>query len=64
MNKYIKLNTIVLDKINELTNYYKLSIRQKHNIIKISRTIADYANEDEVAIEHVYEAFSYQKIID
>ncbi len=48
-----------------LENAYEqmhLSMRSLHKIIKISRTIADLAGEDEIREEHIAEAFSYRNI--
>lgn len=62
LEHYIGLEDKLERKLSELTEFYKLSLRQKHNIIKIARTIADYDHEDKIKADHLYEAISYQII--
>lgn len=51
-----------IEKVLDIfVNKYNLSKRSHDNIIKVARTIADYENFDEIKIEHIYEALSYQK---
>lgn len=65
--KYIDKYIFLSEDVNKvLENIYKkcsISSRVLHKIIKLSRTIADIDNEEEIKVEHVYEALGYRKNI-
>lgn len=60
--KYCILTTEAKDYLNNAYEKFSLSMRGYYKIIKISRTIADLENEEEIKISHLIEAFSYRLI--
>ncbi|MDO5027063.1 MAG: ATP-binding protein [Tissierellia bacterium] len=60
LNKFIKLDENLDIKLTEFVEFYKLSIREKHNIIRVARSIADYEQSLNIEFEHLFEALSYQ----
>lgn len=61
INEKIIISDEIANILNLFMDKYKLSKRSYDNIIKVARTIADYENSDEIEVEHIYEAISYQK---
>lgn len=60
LSSYVYIEDEVKEKLDELIEFYKLSLRQKHNIIKVARSIADYEETELISIKHISEALSYQ----
>lgn len=57
---YIKLSPEVKDILNQSANQLKLSARAYHKVIKLSRTIADLDNAEEINQNHLLEALQYR----
>lgn len=60
LSNLIKFNKEIENKLDEFVEFYKLSMREKHNIIRVSRSIADYEASKFIKLEHLFEAVSYQ----
>lgn len=60
IGKMINLKKEVKDILNASAEKLDLSARAYHRIIKLSRTIADLAGADEVAVNHILEALQYR----
>lgn len=60
MNIYIQLDRKVREELLTISNFYRLSLRQQHNIIRVSRTIADLEGKEKIATEHLCESLAYQ----
>lgn len=60
LNRFINLNENLEEKLIEFVEFYKLSLREKHNILRVARSIADYEQIQEIKFEHLFEALSYQ----
>jgi magnesium chelatase family protein len=61
INKYIYLSNEVKSLLLKASDNLKLSARSYFKIIKIARTIADLAGEDNISKEHISEALQYRK---
>lgn len=61
MRKYCKLNSECEEILKVSFNALKLSARARSRIIKVARTIADLAWEENIRPEHILEAVSYRK---
>jgi magnesium chelatase family protein len=63
-NKEIRLYCAVdeasLSLLRQAVTTLQLSARSYHRILKVSRTIADLAGDDDIKIEHVAEALQYR----
>ena len=63
-NKEMELHLRISEKhlvmLEKIVEKLKLSARAYHRILKISRTIADLSNSDEIQREHLLEAVSYR----
>ncbi|MEO8637909.1 MAG: YifB family Mg chelatase-like AAA ATPase [Candidatus Taylorbacteria bacterium] len=60
LEKYVALSEPVIDILNQSARTLDLSARSYHRLIKLSRTIADLENSEEIAPEHLYEALQYR----
>jgi magnesium chelatase family protein len=60
IEKYIQLNDEVKNILNQSANSIGLSARAYHKIIKISRTIADLDNSEEISTKHLLESLQYR----
>lgn len=60
IEKYIKINQQVKEILNQSAKKMNLSARAYHKIIKLSRTIADLDNSDEILTKHLLEALRYR----
>ena len=48
--------------MEEIFNTYKLSARAYQKILKVARTIADLAKEEQISVTHLSEAFFYRNL--
>lgn len=60
IRKFCKLDQEVEEKLMQLSNYYHLSARAHMKTIKIARTIADLANEENISISHITQAIQFR----
>ena len=60
INKHCGLKKDAQDLLKQAFNSMKLSARAYHKILKIARTIADLAGENEIGVVHLAEAISYR----
>ncbi len=56
----VRLESDVRDLLKTSAEKLKLSPRSYHRLIKVSRTIADLENQDDIRKEHVLEALQYR----
>ncbi|MFA9399123.1 MAG: YifB family Mg chelatase-like AAA ATPase [Clostridiaceae bacterium] len=63
IKKYCDLNLKSLSILNKVYKNFKLSTRAYNRILKVSRTIADLDNSDDILECHLIEALSYRKFI-
>lgn len=61
IKKYINVSENINNLLEMLKQKYNLSQRSVDNILKVSRTIADYEGHEEILEEFVFEALSYIK---
>lgn len=64
ISNYIKLNETEEKFMEEIFERMELSSRAYHKILKVARTIADLAGEEEIQIRHLKEAVCYRSIED
>lgn len=60
MQKYCKLNKESQNFLKEIAEKNKLSARAYYKVIKLARTIADMAEEENIKIHHLAEAVQYR----
>jgi len=60
INKHCRLDKEAGDLLKQVFNNMKLSARAYHKILKIARTIADLAAQEEISTMHLAEAISYR----
>jgi len=60
METYLNISESHLILLESIVEKLKLSARAYHRILKISRTIADLANSQQILREHLLEAISYR----
>lgn len=63
IRKYCKLNKKSLELMKRIYIKYNLTTRAYNKILKVSRTIADLSNCDQVTDFHIKEALYYRKFI-
>lgn len=61
IKKYINVSENINNLLEMLKQKYNLSQRSVDNILKVSRTIADYEGHEEILEEFVFEALNYIK---
>lgn len=61
LNKFVKLNENSKNILQLATNKFSLSFRSINKVLKVSRTIADLDNSDNINEKHLMEALSYRK---
>lgn len=60
IKRYIKLDEEEEQFLKQLFDKMKISARGYHRILRVSRTIADLADSNEVKLEHLHEAVFYR----
>ena len=60
IEEVIELNSEVQDLLKTSSAKLNLSARSHHRLIKVSRTIADLDNADNIEVKHVLEALQYR----
>lgn len=60
IDKYAKLSKQAAEILNTAASKLHLSVRSYHRIIKVARSIADLAGEEEVLQNHITEAIKYK----
>lgn len=60
LEQFVPLEPKVRELLNDAAEKLDLSPRAYHRVIKLSRTIADLAGEEEIADAHILEALSYR----
>ena len=60
VKKFSPLKTEVENKLLQLTNYYRLSARTHFKCIKVARTIADLAGDDDISVSHLVNAVQFR----
>jgi len=62
LEKFCKLDTPSQQLLENIFNKLKLSARAYSRILKVSRTIADLAGEENIKTEHIAEAIQYRNL--
>ena len=62
VKKYCKIDDSTKRLIEVAFEKYKMSARAYNRVLKVARTIADLAGEENIKREHVFEALSYRNI--
>ena len=61
INKFCVLDTETEQILKQAVTMMNLSARSYYRILKLSRTIADLVNSENIQKEHILEALSYRK---
>ena len=61
INLFCQLPKDAEDILRQAVDAMKLSARSYYRILKLSRTIADLAGEEEISSSHILEALSFRK---
>lgn len=62
LNTYCAMDTDTQDFLQRAATKLKLSMRVFHRTIKVARTIADLAGEDNISTDHIGEALGYRAL--
>ena len=62
LEKFCKLDSVSEQLLENVFNKLKLSARAYSRILKVSRTIADLAGEEDIKMEHIAEAIQYRNL--
>ncbi len=60
IKKYCKLNTDSMNLLRQAVTQMHLSARGYHRILKLSRTIADLDDDEDIKTSHIAEALQYR----
>lgn len=60
LESFCSLNTEEKKYMEKIYHSFKLSARAYHRMLKVARTIADLAGEDQIGMEHLLEAACYR----
>jgi magnesium chelatase family protein len=60
VRKYCQLDTTSQSLMRSAMSQMQLSARAYHRVLKLSRTVADLAGENEIASQHLAEALQYR----
>jgi len=61
MKKYCQVENSAQELLRQAMSQMNLSARSYHRILKTARTIADLADQENIALDHVAEALQYRK---
>lgn len=64
IQKFITINEECHDLLNKIYDRFSLSSRALDRIVRISRTIADLSDEEEIKKANIYEAINYRKSLE
>jgi len=59
MDQYCRLDEKTRTMFYSISKQWNLSARTCHRVLKLARTIADLAQEDAIAQEHIFEALMF-----
>lgn len=62
VKKYCSVDSQSMKMIEIAFEKYKMSARGYNRILKVARTIADLAGEENIKVEHIFEAINYRNI--
>lgn len=62
IDQYCGLDTTSENLLKQAINRLNLSARAYHRILKVARTIADLAGEDQISSRHIAEAIQYRRM--
>lgn len=62
LEKYCRLDEAGQEMMRQIFNQLQLSARSHDRILKVARTIADLADEDNIGLEHIAEAIQYRNL--
>ncbi len=60
VKEYCRMDSRTEELVTSYANRSKLSMRSFHNILKLSRTVADLNRHETIAKEDILEAFTYR----
>ncbi len=62
LERFCKLEKAHIDLLEQAIEKLGLSARAMHRILRVTRTIADLANSEKIAVEHLTEAITYRRL--
>jgi magnesium chelatase family protein len=62
VRKFCQLSDLAKELLKQAINELGFSARAYDKVLKISRTIADLTQEDEIQTEHIAEAIQYRSL--
>jgi len=62
LNKFLNISTDAKKTLNEFILQFRPTGRAVDSVLKVSRTIADLEESEEIRIKHIYEAIQYRSL--